>query len=360
MKRLLFVVFLILFLACGTSVNAYLSPNDALKEIEDSIPDGVKQDIPSDAVESADAKAIIDVGVKSILDAVNPSIKALASIVGVIIISAMLNVLRTSIADNSYAPLFETASALVLTLTVYDIVKDVLNAAFSAIENLSLFMNGMIPVMTGLYLSSGEIASAAASHSGMLMTLNLLENAIRYLFYPILRISIGASVASCVSKSELSAISNFLRGFYTTALTFVMAILTFVLSAQSSLAQGADSMTVRTVRFVAGSFVPVVGGALSEAVRTVFGSFSYIKTTVGWGGIIAILVIILPVIIKLFIVKIVFSASACLSKLLGCQSESGIIEEMNKNMNMIIAALLSMAIMFIFSLTLVIRSALAE
>jgi hypothetical protein len=33
---------------------------------------------------------------------------------------------------------------------------------------------------------------------------------------------------------------------------------------------------------------------------------------------------------------------------------------MNKNMNMIIAALISMAIMFIFSLTLVIRSALAE
>ncbi len=360
MKKRLFVILLPVLLTLGISVHAYASPEDALKTIENSVPDSVKDDISSDTLLNADAGAIIDVSVKSILKTVNPSIKSLASIVGVIIISAMLNVLRTSITDNSYAPLFETVSALVLTLCVCDIVKELCDASFRTIENLSTFMNGMIPVMTGLYLSSGEIASAAVSHSGMIMTLNLLENVIRYLFYPILRISIGASVASCMAKSGLSAVSNFLRGFYTTALTFVMAILTFVLSAQSSLAQGADSMTVRTVRFVAGSFVPVVGGALSEAVRTVFGSFAYIKTTVGWGGIIVILIIVLPVIIKLFMVKIVFSASACLSKMLGCQGESEIIEEMNKNLNMIIAALLSMAIMFIFSLTLVIRSALAQ
>lgn len=345
MKKILF--------ACLLALAVFATPAyaDALTANESGIPDEVLE---------ADAGDIIDVGVQSLLKAVNPSIKSLASIVGVVIISALLGVLKTSIVDNSYAPFFETVSALVLTLCVCDIVKELCDAAFASIESLSAFMNTMIPVMTGLYLSGGEIASAAVSHSGMMITLNLLENVIRYLFYPILRISIGASVASCVAKGELSAVSGFFRGLYTTSLTFVMAILTFVLSAKSSLAQGADSMTVRTVRFVAGSFVPVVGGALSEVVRTVFGSFSYIKTTVGWGGIIVILVMIMPTIIKLFAVKIVFSASSCLSKMLGCQNESGIIEEMNKNLNMIIAALISMAIMFIFSLTLLIRSALAQ
>lgn len=65
------------------------------------------------------------------------------------------------------------------------------------------------------------------------------------------------------------------------------------------LSGAADSALLKGAKFISGSFIPVVGGALGDAVASLAGSLSVAKNTVGAFGIIAVSVISLPGIIEL-------------------------------------------------------------
>ena len=81
---------------------------------------------------------------------------------------------------------------------------------------------------------------------------------------------------------------------------------------QQQLAQSKDGIGARTVRFVLARSVPLVGGALSEAVRTVIGGVGAAKSIVGSGGILAVFAVALAPLLLLFLYLWLFSAGKSL------------------------------------------------
>ena len=67
-----------------------------------------------------------------------------------------------------------------------------------------------------------------------------------------------------------------------------------LLSLQGLVGAAADSLAGRAIRFSLSSFVPVVGGALSEAFSSVQGCLQLLKSTLGGFGILATALIALP------------------------------------------------------------------
>ena len=65
----------------------------------------------------------------------------------------------------------------------------------------------------------------------------------------------------------------------------VSAILTAVFAFQSVIAAKADTFGARTVRYVTSSVFPLVGGALSEASRTLSSAFSLVGGVLGGVGV---------------------------------------------------------------------------
>ena len=61
---------------------------------------------------------------------------------------------------------------------------------------------------------------------------------------------------------------------------------TGLLSIQSFAGAAADNLSARAVKFAASSFIPVIGGSVSEAYSAVKGSIGVIRTSVGVIGVI--------------------------------------------------------------------------
>ena len=94
-----------------------------------------------------------------------------------------------------------------------------------------------------------------------------------------------------------------------------MTVFTGFLSIQSVIGKAADNMTVKTTKFFVGSMVPVVGGALSEALTTVTAGIGMLKSTAAMWCVIVLAIILLPTIIELFLWRIVLSLLASFSQM---------------------------------------------
>ena len=68
----------------------------------------------------------------------------------------------------------------------------------------------------------------------------------------------------------------------------------FLLGTQSSLARSADSLGMRWTKFALSSFVPVAGGALSEAWGAMSAGVRFLRGAGGIGGILALTAAAVP------------------------------------------------------------------
>ncbi|MBQ9777533.1 MAG: hypothetical protein IJW22_01285, partial [Clostridia bacterium] len=158
---------------------------------------------------------------------------------------------------------------------------------------------------------------------------------------------------------SLRSLGGLIKRTYTLGLSFLMLLLCGVLGLQSTLAKASDSLALRTARFAAGSFLPVVGGSVGEALRTVAGSVEYLRGVVGAAGLAVLFFAFLPTFLSVLLTRVTFLLSGALAKLFGCEGESVLLGELGSVWGYFLAVTGSLFVMMTFSLTLFARCAAA-
>jgi stage III sporulation protein AE len=177
---------------------------------------------------------------------------------------------------------------------------------------------------------------------------------------PVASICLVLGLLDAVSgKLSLRPLSGLIKRTYTLCFSFLMLLLCGVLGIQTTLAKGSDTLALRTMRFAAGSFLPVVGGSVSEALRTVMGSVQYLRGVVGVGGVLVILYAFLPVFLPVLLNRITLLLCGAAAKLLGCDGEERLLSEFASVFGYFMAVIASVFVLMIFSLTLFARCAAA-
>ena len=97
--------------------------------------------------------------------------------------------------------------------------------------------------------------------------------------------------------------------------------------------------------------MPVVGGALADAVGTLASSIGLLKSTVGVvSAVVICLMFALPV-LKLLVWKLVFDASGAIAAAFSLKKESKFFSEMSEIVGFLAAISASVAVFFIIALT---------
>ena len=86
--------------------------------------------------------------------------------------------------------------------------------------------------------------------------------------------SFAIAIANAVyAEHTLDGLLQFNKTIVTWSLGFLMSVFIGVISIQSIVSSAADGLTTKTTKYVVSNFVPIVGGAVSDAYATVLGSF---------------------------------------------------------------------------------------
>ena len=223
-----------------------------------------------------------------------------------------------------------------------------LETVSETIERINVFMTGLLPVMGGLYAAGGNVASAVAANAGLMTFVTVIENICYYALVPLLRICFGFAIVSvfCV-EIDLSEVSNLIKKTYTILIVFLTTLMSAVFAYQSAIANSADNVAAKTAKFAVGSFVPVVGSALGEAIKTVAGSLTLIKNMVGVVAVVVIILSAMPAFFSLLMGKLALGISGAVAGLLGSTRENRLINELKGIYNLGLAMVACTSVLFL-------------
>ena len=288
------------------------------------------------------------------------ALRLFALLLGLLVLSALLRSVRELVKSPALSQAVSLCSMSAILAAVVSVQYEMLSAVSRFLDQLNLMANSMIPIMGALYAMGGNVSAAVVNNSAMMIFLTVTENICNRTVIPVTAICLALALVSVFAPTiDLRGITAVIKRTYTFIIGFVMTLLITVLAAQSTLTAAGDSLAARAARFMAGSFIPVVGGSVGESLKTVAGSIEYIRACVGVGGIIIIILLLLPTLLLIAATRLAFMAAGTVSKLLGCSEESNLLGELTNIYGYLLAVVCSCSVLFIFALTLLARTSAA-
>jgi len=170
---------------------------------------------------------------------------------------------------------------------------------------------------------------------------------------PLTSCVLGVSAAGAVNPDlKVDSLVRTASKAVTWTLVLLVTIFTGLLSLQSFISTSADTVAMRAMKFTVSSTVPIVGGAVTDALATVRGSLNLLRGSTGTFGIIAGIAVLAPAMISVLVHKLALSLAAAVADIFDLKPLSALLRSGESVAGMVFAML------FCFMLVLVVSVAL--
>lgn len=353
-RALLVIAALILLLPLRTGAEGVSDMYGALPDgVKDSLPDRLENDISENgesAVASLGAEYIASLAASALKAAFAYSVKPLAAVIGVLLLSALLNSAGAAAAGGEAVAL---SSAVSVTVTLFGAITPLFKLTSDTLSGIGLIMKGILPVMTGIYAMSGNITTASVNSTWLMLLLTFLETLTESLLMPLLCTCTGFIAVTTLSRftgaPDMSGVSGELKK----ALTFLLAaagtVFTTVMAHQTALAKSADSVALRSLKFASGNMIPVIGGALGEAADGYLAGVSLIRSASGTLAAAAVISYVLPALLKIAVLRAGLSAVAAGAEIMGRGKEAAVVREAGEVLGIAVALICTASVLSVIA-----------
>ena len=342
--------------------------NDFLEQIPDDIrpylPDGLfstESEAIGDAVQQmSDFSYLLNTLLALIGLRLNACVSILASVCALLLFSAIFGKIRTSFHSEAIGKAFSFCSTLVITLSLLRYSYTCLTSVTDFFSRLNSMTLAILPLMSALYAMGGNLSVAVATSSGLSVYLTVLEELVGKSILPFCGFCMALALIGALDSSlRMGTLLSTVKKNYTTALAFLMMLLLAMLASQSTLGARSDTLLMKSAKFAAGNLLPVVGGSVSELLKTVSASVGFLRGTVGICGVLLLLLMLLPTIVELWLMRLTWQLCASLADLLGCDGEKKLLDEFASLLGYLLSAVCICSSVLLLALTLLTHCAAA-
>ncbi len=288
--------------------------------------------------------------------ALKSALPAFALTVTLLVLSGTVSAFVSGIENAQAKTAYSLISVLVITLAVYPGCVAVMNYIAESADCLAKVMTAVSSGCMTLYILEGSAAAASTSAASMSVLGTVLSAISSGALMPFMQAALALAVSGALpGVTDLSPISRFIKNALTTIMAFLFTLYGFANYIQTAIAISSDSYAYRTVRFSAGVMIPVIGNMLGEASRTVSGSISVMKSTVGSAGVAAVLTLLLPPMLTVLCYRIMLGFTAVIAGLLGCEREKRFLSDAAGIFGVLFALVAGIAITALITLAMFIR-----
>ncbi len=173
-------------------------------------------------------------------------------------------------------------------------VIGLMQSAFAALDAGRAFVAGFVPVFAGVMASGGSVTGAALYGSALIGLSTVISETAAGILRPLVGVMAGLSVVSGTQDSGFLSLVAAIKRTVLWILGGATTLFLGLVKLQSIAAAHTDSLAFRTSRFLVSSAIPVIGASANEALATVSGSLSVIRSTTGMIGVASVCAIFLP------------------------------------------------------------------
>ncbi|KRQ86839.1 Stage III sporulation protein AE precursor [Caloramator mitchellensis] len=279
--------------------------------------------------------------------------KLLLEILAIGIISAIIHTLQNAFEDNNIAKLSSYAIFLIVTIIIIRTFTYAIAVANRAIDDMVNFMNALIPALITMLIGTGSIATATTLDPILMFFIKFSSDVIKNIILPITIIAVVVFLIDNLSDDiKISKLGEFINTINQWLLGFIMTIFIGIITVRGITANTFDEVAIKSTKFAVDKFIPIVGGALSDAVTTVASYSLILKDAVSIFGLFIIIGICIFPLIKIIVLSLIYRFACVIlepivdDKIVKPLSVSG------KTMLIIFASVLSVAVMFFIMITI--------
>ncbi len=239
---------------------------------------------------------------------------------------------------------------LILMPSLAKVIKIITENLF----DINSFMTTFIPIFAGISAASGEFLTSTLYTgiflTGLLFVSNLCVNIIIPSFNVFLAVNL---TSSAVDEIRLDSFLEFYLKLIKWVLKAIVSFICFSLTLQTTITQSQDNLALKIGEGVTG-VIPVIGGALQDAVGSVYSSMEVVKGFAGLAGISAVAVIFLPSLVLVLIYWIVFNILIIIADVLNTNVVVKLLSGYKNLIELIISLIILFLVLLIFSTTIMI------
>ncbi len=302
----------------------------------------------SESLLKLDMRSFLSHTADKLRDSLTQPLVMLGRILAVSLIYCAMQLICTD--ENSLSESFGTVSIICVMTLMADSLSSAYEALKDSIDAINSFMITYIPVYTAVTTAGGYAASAGVYSASTIVVCETTEIISSKLLIPLLSAVTALTMISAIDpKIKVSGFAGSISKLTTWLLATVMLIFVGLLSIQGATGGAADNLAAKTLRFAASSFIPVIGGSVSDAFTAVRGGMGVIRAAVGGFGVIAVFLTALRPFLLLISMKLTLWAGRIINELLGLQRTADFLKSINSVLSICTSVLITITSAFIIA-----------
>ncbi|MFQ9872183.1 MAG: stage III sporulation protein AE [Oscillospiraceae bacterium] len=273
-------------------------------------------------------------------------------LLGVILLCALADGLRQGVTSDGALTVFRITVLLCVSGVLLQPVMDCIQRAAQSIQDGANFLISFVPVFASILTVSGRVVSAGAYQTLLFAAAQGVAQLAARMLVPLLGIYLAFCIVSALAPDfQLGKAAQSVKTFVSWMLGLAVTLFVSFLGLQSFVASGADTLTLKTAKFVLGSAIPVVGGAISDALSTTHACIGLLRTSVGVYAVAAVC-LVLPILMECIVWIVVMKLASIAADIMGIAPVSQLFSAVLNTFGILIAILASFLLLVVVTTTL--------
>ena len=282
----------------------------------------------------------------------------IATIVAISILGGMIGALRPTTNAKSIGNIVHFVTYGLVVVFLGAILANLIDLVTNTLKLIKGIFDAIFPILLTLLTAIGGSVSVGIYQPAIALLSGGFASLISYVLMPMFVFSLVFSLVGNLSSNvKLDKFVSFLQGSFKWTMGLCFTIFLGFVSIQGIMAGSVDGLSVRTAKYALKSYIPIVGGYVSDGLSIITASSVLIKNAIGGAGLFLLLSSIISPVLNLVVFMLALRFMAGIIEPVGDKKIANFVSEMSKSMSLLIALLIAVSFMYLVLTGLVMCSA---
>ncbi len=289
-----------------------------------------------------------------IIDIILKYLPMLSLIIGIGVISNLLGGIKSKFNEKSTSNLIHLVCFLAVVVLTITMITNLSSQAGKAISNMVGQMNILFPILLTLMVGIGATASVGVYQPIVAIISTYIADFFNFFILPLFLASFVFNIINNLSDSiKLDKFNSFISSLFKWCVGLVFTLFFAIMTIQGISAGSFDSLSIRTTKYTIKSYIPIMGGYLSEGMDLILASSILIKNAVGLVGILIIVSSIISPLFEIVVFSLLLKLVSAILQPLGNNKTSNFLMSTSKSIVMLSTCIIAVGFMYLISIGLV-------
>lgn len=288
------------------------------------------------------------------LDLILKYLPMLSLIIAIGVISNLLNGIKGKFNEKSTSNLIHLVCFMTVVILTIGMITSLSDVSLNAINSMVTQMNTLFPILLTLMVGIGAAASASVFQPIVAIISTYVADFFTYLVLPLFIFSFVFGIINNISDNiKLNKFNSFISSLFKWCVGIVFTLFFAIFTIQGISAGSFDSLSIRTTKYTIRSYIPVMGGYLSDGMDLILSSSILIKNSIGLVGLFLIITTIISPLLEIVVFSLLLKLTSAILQPMGNSKTSNFLMSTSKSITMLSSCIIAVGFMYLISVGLV-------